>query len=110
MTGGTFSGSSISGAFTTSDWSSSGDFGQTVTYEIAPVYHSALWEAIAIKIAMEIGTARGVKAEKMGMLERRYRSAMKTIKDNLMNLQARSPGGLEKNTIDHPYNRYVFGS
>lgn len=106
-TGGTFSGSSTSsGAFTTSNWSSSDPgYAHTVTYEIAPVYIAALWEAVSCGVAVKLAVARGMKQDKISMLEREYRKAMKTIMDNLANLQMRAPKGIDRNTVDHPINR-----
>lgn len=110
VTGGTFSGSSTSsGGFTTSNVSSSGGYAQTVTYEIAPVYSAALWEAIACGVALKIATARNAKETKVALIEREYRKALKTIIDNLANLQMRAPKGYDRDTVDHPLNQGRFG-
>ncbi len=107
-----WSGSSTSSAaFTTSGWSSSGSVGyaQTTLYEIAPPYISALWEAISLGCALKLGIARNIRPEKLQGLEREYKKAMKTIMDNLANLQMRTGKSFDKNTVDNPANRYLFG-
>lgn len=109
VTGGTFSGSSTSsGGFSTSALSSSGDYPQTVTYEVAPIYSAALYETIAVAVALKLAVARKM-TDKIPMLEREYRKAIKTITDNLMNLQMRAPKAVDRDTVDHPLNRSFLG-
>lgn len=101
--------SSSSGGFSTSLISSSGDYPQTVAYEIAPPYSSALWEAIALGCSVKIGIAANMRGEKLQLLEREYKKAMKTITDNLANLQMRVPKHFDKHTTDNPGNKLFFG-
>lgn len=106
-----WSGSSTSsGGFTTSIWTSNSSVGytQTTLYEIAPPYIAALWEAIAIGCALKLGLARNMRTEKFGLLEREYKKAMKTIMDNLANMQMRTGKSYQKDTVDNPANRYFF--
>lgn len=59
-------------------------------YEIAPLGSEALYDAIASRSALKLGTFRNISQSKEKSLTREYLSAIKTITDNLANLQART--------------------
>ena len=101
----------VSGGVGSSESSSSSDgFSDTVTYEVAPKMGQALWEAIACASACKLAVAKNVSEKKLGFLEREYKKAMKTITDNLQNMQMRTGKAFEKNTEDHPSNKFLWGN
>lgn len=59
-------------------------------YEIAPLGSEALYDSIAIRGAMKLGVCRNISETKKKSLLMEYGSAMKTIGDNLSNLQSRT--------------------
>lgn len=61
-----------------------------VTYEIAPAASQALYEAVALGTAVRLATSRRASQAHLSNLNVRYQSAMKTIGDNLSNIQNRT--------------------
>ncbi len=98
-----------SGAPGSAESESSGGFTNTVLYEIAPIASQGLYEAISLACACKLGAVRSVSEKKMAYLTAEYRKAMKTIKDNLANLQMRTGKSFDKNTVDHEVYKRVFG-
>lgn len=56
--------------------------------EIAPVAVQPLWEAIALSVAMKLGTAKNISGVRMENLRRLYSKAMKSVSDISSNIQA----------------------
>lgn len=77
-------------------------------YEVAPVGMNSLMQAIACSSAMNMGAARNITQKQMGFMILQYKTAMKTIGDNLSFMQARKPKSYEKNTIDNR-SAYMLG-
>lgn len=71
-------------------------------YEIAPLGWQMLWQAIAARAAMNLGTARGASEKKMRALDLEYQRAMKGIRDKLTNFNQRMGHFMDKNTADNP--------
>lgn len=83
------------------------DAGSTTghTYEIMPPAHYALWEAIAAWGAMKLGTAAKISGQHMEHIRVQFAASIKTIRDQLSAIQARTGRYLAKNTIDNPVYR-----
>lgn len=71
-------------------------------YEIAPARSQGMVEAVAIACALKLGTWRKCSQAQMGMFTQQYRSAIKTIGDNMANMQMRTGKSWAKDTRDNP--------
>jgi len=71
-------------------------------YEIAPSRSQGMVEAVAIACALKLGTWRKCSQAQMGMFTQQYRSAIKTIGDNMANMQMRTGKSWAKDTRDNP--------
>ena len=69
-------------------------------YEIAPIGAQSLYEAIASAGALKLGAYRKISGTHHQMILRQYQSAIKTVGDNLSNLQMRTGKAWERNTVD----------
>lgn len=76
--------------------------GGSVNYEIAPVGWQALWDAVAIRTAIRIGTMRNQSEKKLALLEGQFARSIKAIRDQLGNFQGRRGKGFDPNTPDNP--------
>ena len=83
--------------------------GSGLLYEIVPAACQSFAECTACRSAIKLGTARRLTQEHMKRLETEYRMALKTIGDNLTNMQTRSPTKYEKNTVDNEQTMYNWG-
>ena len=70
-------------------------------YEVAPVGMSSLYQAIACAAAINLGTARNITQKQMQFLMLQYKINMKTIGDNLSNMQSRIGKHYDKRTVDN---------
>ena len=77
-------------------------------YEVAPVGMNSLIQAIACASSMNLGTARNITQKQMQFILLQYKTAMKTIGDNLSFMQARKPQSYQKDTVDNR-NSYLLG-
>lgn len=59
-------------------------------YEIAPLGAEALYEAIAARASMKLGAFRNISQAKRQAIQFEYASALKSITDNLANMQMRT--------------------
>lgn len=82
--------------------------GDTITYELAPAGSQPLYQAIATEAACTLGTFRKIGQDQMKNIILMHRVAMKTIKDNMANLQLRTGKAYLKNTIDNPQFMQLF--
>ena len=71
-------------------------------YEVAPARSQGMVEAVAIASALKLGTWRKCSQAQMGMFTQQYRSAIKTIGDNMANMQMRTGKSWAKDTRDNP--------
>lgn len=71
-----------------------------IPYEITPPFAESMAEAVACSAAMRVGTARKITQQHNQSIHLQYRSAMKTIGDNLALIQSRTFKRAEKATID----------
>lgn len=71
-------------------------------YEVAPARSQGMVEAVAIACALKLGTWRKCSQAQMGMFTQQYRSAIKTIGDNVANMQMRTGKSWAKDTRDNP--------
>ena len=71
-------------------------------YEIAPSRSQGMVEAVSIACALKLGTWRKCSQDQMGMFTQQYRSAIKTIGDNMANMQMRTGKSWAKDTRDNP--------
>ena len=72
------------------------------SYEIAPARSQGMVEAVSIACALKLGTWRKCSQAQMGMFTQQYRSAIKTIGDNMANMQMRTGKSWAKDTRDNP--------
>lgn len=75
----------------------------SLAYEIAPIYHSSLWEAIACRAAMKLGT---MNRQGNPALDREYAASLKTARDLLSNYNSRRSNLPIGNTLDAPENDF----
>lgn len=73
----------------------------SVPYEIAPAGSEPLYEAIAIWGSMKLG-GRGMSQARRLSLQQEYRAALKTIGDNLTDMQGRVGRTMLRNSVDDP--------
>jgi hypothetical protein len=71
-------------------------------YEVAPSRSQGMVEAVSIACALKLGTWRKSSQAQMGMFTQQYRSAIKTIGDNMANMQMRTGKSWAKDTRDNP--------
>jgi hypothetical protein len=74
----------------------------TYTYEVCPPQSQGMVEAIAIASALKLGAWRKISQAQNQLLTQQYRSAIKTIGDNLANMNLRTGKGYAKDTRDNP--------
>jgi hypothetical protein len=74
----------------------------TYTYEVCPPQSQGMVEAIAIAAALKLGAWRKISQAQNQLLTQQYRSAIKTIGDNLANMNLRTGKGYAKDTRDNP--------
>ena len=70
-------------------------------YEVAPTGMNSLYQAIACACAINLGTVRNVTKKQMDFFVLQYKMNMKTIGDNLSNLQNRQGKSYDKRTVDN---------
>jgi len=70
-------------------------------YEVAPVGMQSMYQAIACACAINLGTIRNVTKKQMDFFVLQYKMNMKTIGDNLSNLQSRNGKFYDKRTVDN---------
>ena len=75
-------------------------------YEVAPNRSQGMVEAVAIACALKLGTWRKISQAQMAMLTQQYRSSIKTIGDNMSNLQQRTGKTWMKGSRDDPHREY----
>jgi hypothetical protein len=71
-------------------------------YEIAPAQSQGMVEAVSLACSLKLGAWRKIAQSHAQMLNMQYRSAIKTIGDNLSNMQMRTGKGWAKDTRDSP--------
>lgn len=74
----------------------------TYTYEVCPPQSQGMVEAIAIASALKLGAWRKISQAQNQLLTQQYRAAIKTIGDNLANMNLRTGKGYAKDTRDNP--------
>jgi len=72
------------------------------SYEVCPPNSQAYVEAVTLASAIKLGTWRKVSQSHHALLVEQYRMAIKTITDNLSNMQARTGKSWQKDTVDNP--------
>ncbi len=70
-------------------------------YEVAPVGMNSLYQAIACACSINLGTARNITQKQMNFILLQYKMAMKSVGDNLSNMQARTGKFYDKKTVDN---------
>jgi len=74
----------------------------TYTYEVCPPQSQGMVEAIAIAAALKLGAWRKISQAQNQLLTQQYRAAIKTIGDNLANMNLRTGKGYARDTRDNP--------
>jgi len=74
----------------------------TYTYEVCPPQSQGMVEAIAIAAALKLGAWRKISQAQNQLLTQQYRAAIKTIGDNLANMNLRTGKGWAKDPRDNP--------
>jgi hypothetical protein len=74
----------------------------TYAYEVCPPQSQGMVEAIAVAAALKLGAWRKISQAQNQLLTQQYRSAIKTIGDNLANMNLRTGKGYAKDTRDNP--------
>jgi len=83
--------------------------GESLEYEVCPPIVLSMWEAIAARASLKLLASRSASQSKYAMIQAEYASALKTVRDNLSNLQLRTGKGVEKNTVDNPFGLWKMG-
>lgn len=76
--------------------------GESVLYEVVPMAAQALADAVAASGAIRLGVHMDVSQKKGGMLTVEYRKSIKTILDNLNNINQQLPKHYDKKTYANP--------
>jgi hypothetical protein len=71
-------------------------------YEVCPPQSQGMVEAIAVAAALKLGAWRKISQAQNQLLTQQYRAAIKTIGDNLANMNLRTGKGYAKDTRDNP--------
>jgi hypothetical protein len=71
-------------------------------YEVAPAQSQGMVEAVAVASALKLGAWRKISQAQNQLLTQQYRAAIKTIGDNLSNMQMRTGKSYAKDTRDNP--------
>ena len=71
-------------------------------YEVCPAQAQGMVEAVALACALKLGAWRKISGVHAQMLQVQYKSAIKTIGDNLANMQMRNGKSWWKDTRDNP--------
>jgi hypothetical protein len=71
-------------------------------YEVCPPQAQGMVEAIALASALKLGAWRKISQAQNQLLTQQYRAAIKTIGDNLANMNLRTGKGYAKDTRDNP--------
>lgn len=71
-----------------------------VPYEVAPIGAQPLYEAISAAGALKLGAYRKISGPHHQMILRQYQSAIKTVGDNLSNMQMRTAKAWDRKTVD----------
>jgi hypothetical protein len=79
-----------------------------VKYEIVPLYAQALASAVAASGAVSLGTAKSISEKKMKFIMVEYRKHLKTVGDQLANMQARIYKSWQKSTVDNTSGQLWF--
>jgi hypothetical protein len=82
----------------------------TVTYEILPLMTNAILDAVVYDACMTIALSREKSNNFVGLLRRRYQSAIKSAGDRLTNLQGRVPKGGQKFSVDRNFSPLDTGA
>lgn len=77
----------------------------TVIYEIVPAGSQSFIEAVAAWSAMKLAGARKISEAHYQRIRTAYLAALKTIGDNVTNIQTRRPKSFVKGTVDNPFTR-----
>jgi hypothetical protein len=77
--------------------------GESLEYEVCAPIVLAMWEAIAARASLKLLTSRNASGAKYQMVQAEYAASLKTVRDNLSNLQMRTGKGVERDTLDNPY-------
>jgi len=73
-----------------------------LTYEVIPAGSGPFWYAAAARAAMELGVGLDISQTRRQSLKETALTALKTLRDNLSNLQGRIGKGWDKGTLDNP--------
>jgi hypothetical protein len=73
----------------------------TYAYEVCPPQSQGMVEAISVAAALKLGAWRKISQAHNQLLTQQYRSAIKTIGDNLANLNLRTGKGYAKDARDN---------
>ncbi len=69
-------------------------------YEVVPFLMETMMDAISLRMAMKAGVARKISQTHQLAIAVEYRAAIKTVYDNLANLQGRLPDMFDGDTVD----------
>lgn len=73
-----------------------------IPYEIVPWTGQAMWEAVSASSAMKLGAYVRIPNDQEGRLRTQYQSSIKTLRDQLSNINMRDPRHFQKDTVDNP--------
>jgi hypothetical protein len=82
----------------------------TVTYEIVPLMTNAILDAVVYDACMTIALSREKSNNFVGLLRRRYQSALKSAGDRLTNLQGRVPKTANRFSVDRQFSPLDTGA
>jgi hypothetical protein len=80
-----------------------GSAASQIPYEIVPSGLEAFVDAITVGAAIKLGAHRKISQAHFTLLRTNYLSALKTIIDNMGQMQLRTPKQFVNDTIDNPY-------
>jgi len=77
-------------------------------FELIPSGFQSLWQAVTASAAIKLGTMRSISQKQMQYLILQYKSAIKTIGDNLSYMQNRIPKHFDKQTVDNRLGWHIL--
>tara|TARA_R100000458_G_scaffold32299_2_gene29612 strand:+ start:341 stop:1261 length:921 start_codon:yes stop_codon:yes gene_type:complete len=77
-------------------------------FELIPSGFQSLWQAITASAAIKLGTMRNISQKQMQFLVLQYKTAIKTIGDNLSYMQNRIPKHYDKQTVDNRHGWQIL--
>jgi glycogen synthase len=85
-----------------------GVVGETIEYELVPIWLGSIADAVAADAAMSVGTGLRVTQAHQQALAIQYRKAIKTTQDTFGNMQGRMTKFFDDRNVDNSDREYAW--